>query len=1146
MSRSNRKLAARERARFTGEKYHEALRAINPLFGTGQRLIPDAQHADQQWVESAMLHQLLQGARGQWPADVQPTYPLFVEAVYPLVTGLHAVVPVRDVAAFGSALAMQRIAWGDRLSADEISIHCESTNLLCLTLGRATSGVVGLRCSWRKLLAAFGPGAGFSPSQGSNLRVVADLVLNLQPDECAVLSGLLRRIALFVEPIALNWLFEWHGWITAGRTGITPRLPASLLPDLTNDGLGLPPTQLRTLGLDNLVRQPQGAKKGGAGQGDDRNAVSLPDGGAPGPTPPRPVPTPISRRYNNLVVTIMRLDSDHPIKREYQVMRFPRQWVKSLNLLVSRSDDDLTEHLPTAPLNDAITAVLPDCVVIRPYVVGGSEDGDFDWLLAYQPIDPRTIFHLVTAWVRAQKATPEQIQSTLSQLSPNDLKWSSVRISSDAPLSLLARLIPMDVAATLSLPDAQAPIGNLRFVRCPTDNGTELMSWPPQQIDNGEPFSVTIGITTQTEPFSSELLIYFSFGIRRWMSAQGNLAVGQTYPVYLAHTRSYLPKAPPSRHFGMAKIKRVRATRRGSTSWLPGWHEALARVLDHAGCLAQLPTPEQLVAKPLDLLQAGEPAALAFRPGMFPWPKVSEGLPVVDRAELMSWIVGELTPHLQPVSPLLREKHTIYKGLAKSAKSVIPPEALHDALGPRLTVELLTESDLTAQYALECLGERLGVEFPPADELGDAETMLELGPMTIEVRRIAIPRTHPDLTEDSRRSQAAVDAEALEIIGRLGQATQPTISLVEIAAPDRNGRKNYNSNLKSALRHNLARTGRLSQFVAPAISVQDVPDVSDGSGSHDRNRARFSAAIDDLFRQLGVRPVPLPQPTPNTLAGRPALLAIWMIHLDKRDAGNRVPVAVLADPTGQRVRVCTPVIDWQPLHAGLLVIGQQFNPIDPKYEAQVNMRFIEKVIEDAVADYPDTLLLTHAQNLRAAWRFLANSHLEIDVMQFDDSFREPITRYPGLRHVRVRTAERGETPECYGVNGDQMGQPTGLWQHADPRLFASTTGKPARAAGASISVSKIESGMRGGKLTRLNPNAQVWNERLVELCVAGIQDGDQPAHWAALVHNLRDAGPYIHWSTELPWPLQLAKQIGEYVIHPFREYDDLPDTNSST
>ncbi|MFV2104891.1 RNaseH domain-containing protein [Micromonospora sp. LOL_024] len=37
-------------------------------------------------------------------------------------------------------------------------------------------------------------------------------------------------------------------------------------------------------------------------------------------------------------------------------------------------------------------------------------------------------------------------------------------------------------------------------------------------------------------------------------------------------------------------------------------------------------------------------------------------------------------------------------------------------------------------------------------------------------------------------------------------------------------------------------------------------------------------------------------------------------------------------------------------------------------------------------------------------------------------------------------------------------------------------------------------------------------------------------HWAALVHDLRNATPYIRWTTALPWPLQLAKQIADYML----------------
>jgi hypothetical protein len=60
--------------------------------------------------------------------------------------------------------------------------------------------------------------------------------------------------------------------------------------------------------------------------------------------------------------------------------------------------------------------------------------------------------------------------------------------------------------------------------------------------------------------------------------------------------------------------------------------------------------------------------------------------------------------------------------------------------------------------------------------------------------------------------------------------------------------------------------------------------------------------------------------------------------------------------------------------------------------------------------------------------------------------------------------------------------------------------------------------------------ADVWNPQFIELTVAGIQHGDDPRHWATLAHELRWAAPYVNSPTMLPWPLHLAKQIGEYLI----------------
>jgi hypothetical protein len=75
-------------------------------------------------------------------------------------------------------------------------------------------------------------------------------------------------------------------------------------------------------------------------------------------------------------------------------------------------------------------------------------------------------------------------------------------------------------------------------------------------------------------------------------------------------------------------------------------------------------------------------------------------------------------------------------------------------------------------------------------------------------------------------------------------------------------------------------------------------------------------------------------------------------------------------------------------------------------------------------------------------------------------------------------------------------------------------------------VSKLEPTHRNGRRNEPNPRAAVWNAEFIELYVAGIQDGDQPEHWAGLAHALRSVLPYATWTTTRPWPLHLAKQLG--------------------
>ncbi|MFE7869882.1 pPIWI_RE module domain-containing protein [Micromonospora humida] len=840
-------------------------------------------------------------------------------------------------------------------------------------------------------------------------------------------------------------------------------------------------------------------------------------------------------QYDELAVTVLRLDPAAAITRDYHLMRFPGRWKEPLRRLAQAQRGGDVASIPIASLNDAITALVPDCVVTLPYA--GKGDNDQDWLLAYREVNPKAIFNLVAAWVRSQKATAEQIALTLSQLNAADLNWSPVQINLTATdqRARAMRLLPMEIAATLSRPDAQCPHGALRFLRCPSDDGAELMSWPPERLEDQTPFSVKIGITAQTLPTSDEVLVYLSFGVRRWLPARGKLASDHGHSVYLAPTVPYLTGLENSRHFGTARIRRMRVAQAdGTNGYAPRWDDRLATVLAQTGCLDRLPDPQQLTDKPLDFLQRhGDAAALVYKTGMLSSEKVSAGLSITDREPLMRWIVADLAPYLRPADPLPRQKGAVYKKVAGISEGAVPARYLHEVVGPRLNIELLTDTTAATQYALDRLATRLGVPLPGAAELGDREVRVHLDAVEVGIRHHTTPTVRADLERTGRRTQAAVEARIEHIERTLGQAAHPTVTLVEIAHPKSYEGARRGDDPKFAIRHGLIRTGRLSQFVTPVAEPKRPPRVREGKEPSDANRERFAAAVDDLFRQLGVRPSPLPTPTKGTLDGQPALLALWMIRQNKGQVWGiqrQVPVAVFADPTGQHVQIRAPQVPWQPLHTGLIEVGKRYVNADLKCGPDDVLRFIKDVLDETTGAYPGTLLLTHAQNLRSVWPSLANAHLRLDTIELGAGTAAPIAKYAGLRHVRMRGSDGGETPECYGIADDETGQPKGLWRFVRSRVYASTGGKPSTHTGALKGVSKIVPVEYKGKHTAPNPKAQVWNPQLIELLVAGVQDGDTPEQWASLAHDLRDAAPYVRDTTVLPWPLHLAEQIEEYLI----------------
>lgn len=72
--------------------------------------------------------------------------------------------------------------------------------------------------------------------------------------------------------------------------------------------------------------------------------------------------------------------------------------------------------------------------------------------------------------------------------------------------------------------------------------------------------------------------------------------------------------------------------------------------------------------------------------------------------------------------------------------------------------------------------------------------------------------------------------------------------------------------------------------------------------------------------------------------------------------------------------------------------------------------------------------------------------------------------------------------------------------------------------------------------------ADVWNPQLLELLVACHSQDDDPAAWAAFVHQQRYEAAHFSDPLALPAVLHLAHSVSEhilphYLVEPITEYD---------
>lgn len=515
---------------------------------------------------------------------------------------------------------------------------------------------------------------------------------------------------------------------------------------------------------------------------------------------------------------------------------------------------------------------------------------------------------------------------------------------------------------------------------------------------------------------------------------------------------------------------------------------------------------------------------------------VGKGLVPGDRRPLAEQLGQLFAPMLVFTNPLPRVTYTCTRPTnpfsegGKNDSSLAQAAAnrrrlIEQAVEGRLNIEIRHQSSEVKEALVEAIG----------DVLGATPTELNLNLQTPEIN-VSVQTNllghigarldvDPAIKEEQGRVHQAIQQRVDHIVAEI-PSTSPTLTATFV---ELEGKDHYNDDTeadpKHALRIGFAHTHRLTQFITPP---------SDANDEDDNLIHRAYRSVMDMLRQLGVQ---IDMPTMPELPTSLNFVGLWLTKQYRKSSPTRtqemVPVLVYINAEmNQILATASGLDDWLPYPQALLAIAQ--GQAEGFWQPRQAMPFIRETLEGDILPQGHTLLLCHAQNLRQAWPWLTNGRLSQDSLAFGYEAPIPITEWPGLRVVRIRSSQGHETPEWFAEHesyGEDVGFAKGLFQMG-PRVFASTYNKPAQFP-FSPSLSKVThwKGPRMKNLANPSPRKYIWNPGLYELTVACLQPNDHTVWpWAAITHELRNAALHYDDATALPLPLHLARGMEEYVL----------------
>ncbi|MFF8855647.1 RNaseH domain-containing protein [Streptomyces althioticus] len=869
-----------------------------------------------------------------------------------------------------------------------------------------------------------------------------------------------------------------------------------------------------------------------------------------------------------------------------------------------QSDDDEEWHgLPLWAVTSGITALLPHVLVGnssgrqgKVWLAWNHQDGSPtpDGELIVELVRSGLVVAAMSKNEKARlRGRPEPIDvtelvSVMENFKGSDLRGGlrRLRIEKDRilrdaeykvlPNLLAARLVSEDWQADhtgwewdeAGTPTRLKKYGTSRWHRVAADEGAELISWPPYVYESKNetpyPWSYTLRLTAQNYALdpSSECLIHARVGIRRW--ARGNVWDGKRAITSYLFTPS--PWATATSPFGKTRMR-----------WQPGpkgkkegkmvWDDVLADTLARYTSHHYLPSPSELAADPYAFFKPADGASplagVVFRDGLGQYAKhsVGKGVSARDRWQIFHQLAAALSAVAKPETPLRRIPVPVRPRPSADQLLSIDQPSLARAMPQGIAIDVLWNTTTMRDEALATLNTAFGQPVPQIrqDQAGPSrhEYVLETDGISVVVTTQPVGEIAGALQVDSTiknrkdRIRQATTPRRATTVERLRPAcpsSHQRFALIEM--PDADAYNTAEHDPKQAVKAAAASIGVLAQNITPPKPTGTLP----GQETVGTRRQRVAKSVMDLLvRQTGLLTHPSAPGTASSPLVDVTTVGFWVVRRNK-ESRALLPLAVSHAPDEPFARIRLPHNDaWMPIHQGLLTLAD-FD-IERRLAHERIQEFFQEVTEE-VCDGSDIALLTLAQNLRSSCPGLTNGNLTSDGLAFNAEAPIPADRRKGLRHIRLRTNVRDETSQHYsftesGEEGD-VGVGSALWADPHrPRHFFSTAKKPATAGNGSPKGSRLEAhwGCTGkdenkDKIYGMKHDTlqDVWNPALLEILVACHGPDDDPAPWAALVHQQRYEASHFSDPLALPAVLHLAHKVSEhilphYLVEPITEYD---------